>query len=177
MSKEPLRDIVPDIGPEETASFWAETIDYGFYTHGADVPWEDIEAQAEAHGKDISRENLGWGTQEFRFMVLPETPPSRSYCPICKRDDPRLFMSDHHLRTRRADTELTERLCRECHKFAHSLFSNKELADPELGLDSVEGLLAHEEYASAVAFIKKLRPGRKVAIHRSNRKKKRGRSG
>ena len=94
-------------------------------------------------------------------------------CPICERDCPDHTMSDHHLRTRRADKDLTELLCRDCHKFVHALFKNKELADPENSLDSVEGLLANEDYAKAVAFIRKIPVGRKVAIHTAKRKRKR----
>ena len=98
-------------------------------------------------------------------------------CPTCERDCPEKYMSKHHLRTRRADKHLKEPMCRDCHTFVHRLFTNKELADPELKLDTVEGLLANEEYAKAVKFIRKLPPGRRVRIAQSRkRKRKQGKS-
>jgi len=172
MSKEPIIDSVPT-DPEETEAFWESVIDYGFYTYDPETPWDDVARQAGIHGRQVSQDDLGWGIKEFRFIVLPETRAGRHHCPICERDDPRLRMSAHHLRTRKADKVLTERLCRECHSTVHRMFTNKELADPSLGLDSVEGLLANPEYAKAVAFHRKLEPGRKPAIHTSKNKGRR----
>jgi len=97
-------------------------------------------------------------------------------CPTCERDCPKEHTSDHHLRTRKADKNLTEAMCRECHSYIHRLFTNKELADKSLHLDSVEGLLANEVFAKAVKFIKTLPVGRRVKIHESRaRRRKRGR--
>lgn len=96
-------------------------------------------------------------------------------CPTCERDCPDKYMSDHHLRTKKADRDLTELMCRDCHTFVHRLFTNRELADPEMNLDTVEGLLANEDFAKAVRFIRKLPPGRRVQIAESNdRKRKQG---
>ena len=99
-------------------------------------------------------------------------------CPSCERECPASFMSKHHLRTRKVDKHNSEHLCRDCHGFIHALFTNAQLADPTLGLDTLEGLLGNEEYRRAVTFIRKLEPGRKVAIRESNgRKRRRGSRG
>jgi len=82
-------------------------------------------------------------------------------------------MSDHHLKTRKVDKEDTETLCRDCHKFIHALYTNKQLADPKLGLDTVQGLLQKPEFVKAVSFIKKIPPGRKVAIRQSRDRRSR----
>lgn len=51
--------------------FWNEAIPWGFYRFG-EVSWEDIQAQAEAHGWKVSRDpNLGWGPfKDDEFIVL-----------------------------------------------------------------------------------------------------------
>jgi hypothetical protein len=104
------------------------------------------------------------------------TQAETTVCPICQRDCPLDYMSKHHLRTRKADRHLVELLCRDCHSTIHRLFTNKELAVEDSPLNSVEGLLENPEYAKAVAFIRKLPPGRRLKIKESNRKKaKRGR--
>lgn len=96
-------------------------------------------------------------------------------CPVCERDCPPEYMSKHHLRTRKADRHLVELLCRDCHSFIHRLFTNKELAVDDSPFNTVEGLLAHPDYAKAVAFIRKLPVGRRVQIKESNRRKRGGR--
>jgi len=94
-------------------------------------------------------------------------------CPACERDCPDAYMSKHHLRTKKVDKQATEFMCRDCHHYVHALFTNKQLADPDLGLDTVEGLMARPEYAKAVEFIRKLPPGRRVAIRQSKQRKNR----
>jgi hypothetical protein len=97
-------------------------------------------------------------------------------CPICKRDCPADYLNKHHLRTRKGDKKLIERLCRDCHSTIHRLFTNKELRPEDSPLNTIEGLLAHPEYARAVAFIRTVPPGRRLKIRESNRRKgKRGR--
>lgn len=64
-------------------------------------------------------------------------------CPLCERDCPENLFERHHLQTRRADKKDTESICRDCHKTIHGLFSNTELRNSALGVDSVEGLLAN----------------------------------
>lgn len=96
-------------------------------------------------------------------------------CPICERDCPERHMSRHHLRTRKADRRLTEKLCNDCHAFIHRLFTNKELAVEDSPLNSIEGLLANPEFAKAVAFIRTQPTNRRIQVANSNRRKKQSR--
>ena len=92
-------------------------------------------------------------------------------CPLCERDVPSL--ESHHLQTKRKDRDDTEGLCQPCHRQVHALFTNTELRDPRLGLDSVEGLLSDDRMLRAVAFIKKQPPGQRVPPRQSNHAKRR----
>jgi hypothetical protein len=91
-------------------------------------------------------------------------------CPLCKRAGEQLEMQAHHLRTRRADKALTEDICRECHKTIHGLFTNKELRDPERGLDTCEGLLEHQAFAKALRHIRKLPPGQYMRMKQAKKR-------
>lgn len=105
----------------------------------------------------------------------PEAQGPTAICPSCKRECPELFMSNHHLRTKKVDKDKQVYLCRDCHGFIHALFTNKQLADKRKGLDSLEGLMDRPEYAKAVSFIRSVPVGRKVAIRES--KSRRGKRG
>jgi len=48
-----------------------DPVEYGFYTYGKDTPWEDVLRWTENLGIHVSKEDLGWGTAERRFMVIP----------------------------------------------------------------------------------------------------------
>lgn len=74
-------------------------------------------------------------------------------CPLCTRDLPSL--EKHHLKTRRKDRADVEQICRGCHSQIHALFSNTDLRDPRLGLDTIEGLLENDRMIKAIAFVKK----------------------
>ena len=82
-------------------------------------------------------------------------------------------MQRHHLKTRRKDRHAVERICRECHKTVHGLFSHAELRDARRGLDSIEGLLADERFRSALAHIRKLAPGAYMRMVRARRRGRR----
>lgn len=88
-------------------------------------------------------------------------------CPLCERDVPSL--EDHHLKTRRKDKSDTKGLCQACHRQIHALFTNTELRDERLGLDTVEGLLADERMMRAVRYIRKQPPEAKVTTRQSKR--------
>lgn len=96
-----------------------------------------------------------------------------SHCPLCGREDVRLRMERHHLRTRRADRDLIERICHLCHKTIHSLWTNKELADPACDLDSIEGLLRDARFVKAVRFNARVTPGRNPRQRTSRHKRDR----
>lgn len=93
--------------------------------------------------------------------------PEADICPLCRRDTPSLLQK-HHLRTRRTDKDDTEYLCRECHNLVHGLFSNTELRDERLQLDSAEGLLANERVQKALPFIQRLPVGASMRMRQSN---------
>ena len=79
------------------------------------------------------------------------------HCPLCFREGVRF--ESHHLQTRKKDKSATEKICVECHKTIHGLFTHQQLRDSRLGLDIVEGLLENETFVKALTFIKKLAPG------------------
>lgn len=94
-------------------------------------------------------------------------------CPLCQRECPSSIMEKHHLQTRRKDKADTELICRECHKTIHGLFTNTQLRDPSLSLDTVEGLLENGQFVKAVKFIAKLRPGKRMKMKASKNKRRR----
>lgn len=90
-------------------------------------------------------------------------------CPLCSRDLPSL--EKHHLKTRRKDRADIEKICQGCHSQIHALFSNTELRDPRLGLDTIEGLLENDRMLKAVAFVKKQPAGAKMTTNQSKRRR------
>lgn len=74
-------------------------------------------------------------------------------CPLCSRDVPSL--QEHHLKTRRKDKQETEGVCGDCHSQIHALFSNTDLRNEQLGLDTIEGLLENERMQKAIRWIQK----------------------
>jgi 5-methylcytosine-specific restriction protein A len=101
----------------------------------------------------------------------PETVP----CPLCRRPCPSAILERHHLRTRRRDKKAVEMICKECHRTVHGLFANPELRDPARELDSLEGLLEHEQFQSALRFIRKVPPGTSIRMRLSGHARRRGR--
>jgi len=87
-------------------------------------------------------------------------------CPLCKREVPEL-MEKHHMKTQK-----TELVCRECHKTIHTLFSNHELRNPVLELDTIAGLMANDRFFKAVKFIRKVPPGQYMKTKESNHRKR-----
>lgn len=98
-----------------------------------------------------------------------------NHCPLCEREGEGLVLTRHHLKTRRKDRFEVELICSPCHKTIHALFDNAELRDPTTGLDTVEGLKQHAEFAKAVAYIAKQPLGRRVRVARKKEKRRRRR--
>jgi hypothetical protein len=121
--------------------------------------------------KTTRPESGGWFIEDITGVCEVILPT----CPVCKRQCPPKRMTKHHLKTRKGDKHDTELMCRECHSYIHRLFHNRELSDPKSPLNTVEGLLAHPEYAKAVAWIKTQDPTKHPKIHTSNRKNRKGR--
>ena len=94
-------------------------------------------------------------------------------CPICERNVPEGRMTKHHLKTRKVDKHLVELICRECHSYIHRLFTNGELRDESSPLNTVEGLLAHPEYAKAIKWVRTQDPRKHPKIKNSKKKGKR----
>ena len=92
-------------------------------------------------------------------------------CPLCLRNLPAL--ERHHLKTRRKDRADVEQICQGCHSQIHALFTNTDLRDPRLGLDTIEGLLENERMAKAIAFVKKHPVGARVTTNQSNHARRR----
>jgi len=92
-------------------------------------------------------------------------------CPLCTRDLPSL--EAHHLKTRRKDRGDVERVCRDCHAQIHALFSNTELRDPRLELDTIEGLLGNERMTKAIAFVRRQPVGVAVTTNLSKHARRR----
>lgn len=90
-------------------------------------------------------------------------------CPLCQREVPRL--EEHHLQTRRKDREDTEGVCGDCHSQIHALFSNTDLRNEALGLDTIEGLLANERMAKAVRWVSKQPAGSRSKTRRSRQRR------
>lgn len=92
-------------------------------------------------------------------------------CPLCEREG--VAFEAHHLQTRRKDRHDTEDICVECHKSIHGLFTQRELRDTRLGLDTIEGLLGNERFAKALTFIKKIPPGSQMKMRQARSRRHR----
>lgn len=82
-------------------------------------------------------------------------------------------MQRHHLQTRRKDRHDIELICSDCHRSIHALFTNTDLRNEALDLQSVEGLLAHEHFAKHVKFIRRADPNGRVQTKTSRRASRR----
>ena len=80
-------------------------------------------------------------------------------------------MQRHHLRTKREDKALVERICRDCHKTIHGLWTNPELRDPTRDLDTVEGILGQETFKRALTHIQRLTPGAYMRMRQAKRRR------
>jgi hypothetical protein len=95
-------------------------------------------------------------------------------CPLCGRSDiPDDLMQKHHLKTRRKDNKTTELICVDCHKTIHGLFTNTQLRDSRLGLDTAEGILENEKFQNALTFIRKQTAGTYVRMREARTRRKR----
>jgi flagellar biosynthesis regulator FlbT len=98
-------------------------------------------------------------------MAKPTTTP----CPLCQRDCPRDMMQRHHLQTRKVDRFNTELICSDCHKHIHAFFENRKVARE---LNTIEALLADDEFQKALKFIRKQAPGSRTTVRTTRRKRR-----
>ncbi len=93
-------------------------------------------------------------------------------CILCQRNVP--YLTNHHIIPKnRGGTKLVA-ICRDCHRQIHALFENKTL---EVKLNTVETIMANEQFIKYLTWIEKRPFG---SIHRTRRSKdsrKRGRRG
>ncbi len=92
-------------------------------------------------------------------------------CTLCEREG--VAFERHHLQTRRKDRHDTQEICAECHKAIHGLFTQRELRDSRLGLDTIEGLLGNERFQKALTFIKKVPPGSAMRMRQAKTRRRR----
>lgn len=78
---------------------------------------------------------------------------------------------DHHLvpKSRGGKGEHKIDTCRDCHKAAHVLFSNKEL---EQKYNTPKKLMSNQKFRAMVAFIAKQDPARKVRMLRTRERRR-----
>ncbi len=101
-------------------------------------------------------------------MILEQLPDP---CPLCGR--PNFFPSDHHMVPKSRGGRSTLTVCADCHRTAHSIFTNKEL---EREYSTAEALLGHPVFAKSVAFLRKQDPRRRCRMLRTNDRKKKSRT-
>lgn len=87
-------------------------------------------------------------------------------CPLCKRSN--LRPSAHHLVPKSQGGKETLVVCGDCHKAAHVLFTNKELAEEYF---TVKALLAHPKMRKMIRFIARQDPGGKVKFPSRRRRR------
>ena len=93
-------------------------------------------------------------------------------CPLCNRKIE--ILTDHHVVPKsRGGSELVS-ICKDCHKQVHALFDNKTL---EESLNTVEALLANEQFSKYIKWVIKRPSGIIHKAKRSKETKKRGRRG
>lgn len=93
-------------------------------------------------------------------------------CELCKRDVPSL--SEHHLVPKSRGGKETVSICKDCHRQIHALFENKSL---EQQLNTVELLLADENFAKYIKWIENKPYGVARKAKRSKDTRNRGRRG
>lgn len=96
--------------------------------------------------------------------------PTPDPCPLCERPNHR--PSDHHLVPKCRGGKATATICSDCHRAIHATFNNKEL---EREYNTVDALLAHEEFRRMVRFIARQDGHVSIATRRDQRR--RGRNG
>lgn len=75
-------------------------------------------------------------------------------CPFCERPAP---LVRHHAKTRRTGDEII-RMCRDCERVLHGLYSNRALRQ-RADLQTIAGLLADEAFMLAVSHVRRLPVG------------------
>ncbi|MFI4860472.1 MAG: hypothetical protein ACIAXF_07310 [Phycisphaerales bacterium JB063] len=106
---------------------------------------------------------------------MPTTEDNPHRCALCQRAG--VALTRHHLIPRKRHrqpsckkrfnhTERTQRiamLCRPCHSTIHATLTEKQL---EQHFNTLDDLAGHPDIARFVAWVRKQKPGRRIAIRR-----------
>lgn len=79
----------------------------------------------------------------------------RELCPLCERNMLLQNLTKHHLVPKSCGGNVTEKICRTCHRQLHALFTNGEL---EKEWNSVEALKANMEIQKYLAWVANKNP-------------------
>lgn len=94
--------------------------------------------------------------------------PDANTCPICLHDYQRTELTRHHLVPKSRKGRDTVLICVPCHKQIHAIFAEKEL---ERRFNSIEALVAADEFRSWVRWIRKRKPTARIRAKRSSRRR------
>lgn len=106
---------------------------------------------------------------------MPTPTDNPAHCALCHRTG--LELTRHHLIPRKrhrqpsckkrfTPQERTGRiamLCRPCHNTVHVTLTEKQL---EQHFNTLDDIAAHPDIARFVAWVRKQKPGRRIAVHR-----------
>ena len=93
-------------------------------------------------------------------------------CPLCGRNTTK--WGNHHLVPESRGGKETIDICKDCHGQIHALFDNKRL---ERDLNTVVALKAEPQFAKYLKWVRKRGDDHSFKKRRSNRSRRRGRSG
>lgn len=98
------------------------------------------------------------------YVRMDEEP----ICPLCLHGYDRRELTKHHLVPKSRGGRETVLLCRPCHRQLHATFSEKVL---ERHYPTVESLNAAEELQPYLAWVRRRKPTKRIAVRTSNRKR------
>lgn len=90
-------------------------------------------------------------------------------CPLCERDVEYSYTSKHHIIPKSQKGKETVRICRDCHRQIHAVFTNKQL---KRDYCTIEALRESEQMGKYINWISKRKVGSKVTTKMSNQRKK-----
>lgn len=101
-------------------------------------------------------------------LQWPFKPP-KLYCPICLHEYDRRQLTKHHLVPKSRKGRETVLICAACHKQIHVVFTEKQL---ERQFNTIEKLVAADEFKSWVKWIRKRKPTKRIRATRTSRRRR-----
>ena len=89
-------------------------------------------------------------------------------CPLCRHGYGRRELTKHHLVPKSRGGRETVLLCRPCHRQLHAVYTEKEL---ERRFPTVEALSAAEQLQPYLAWVRRRKPTKHVAVKPAKRKR------